>query len=137
MSKARLFLLLALLPGLLVSSGASLRICLQDVLGLELDCAGCEEDTRSCCGASESSSGPAASSDELCSTCCIALEAQARKLAGAPRADDLGAQHAPLALAPLCALPLRPGPERANEPTRGRRGSRLFPAAPGILPLRI
>lgn len=91
MSKTRLLLLLALLPGLLLSSGASLRICLQDALGLELDCAGCEPAPSTCCGSSESLPGPAASSEEQCSVCCIAVEAQARKLAGAPRADDLGA----------------------------------------------
>jgi hypothetical protein len=76
--RRRLFaLLLALLPGLLLTGSEHLRVCLHGLIGLADACetpAG-QDGLPDCCG--DLPEGPIVSSQQSCEGCCVELAAQA------------------------------------------------------------
>lgn len=130
-------LLLALLPGLLLSSGASLHVCLHQLLGLGADCASCTREESSCCGGAEHEEpGPRVVPLEECEACCVELETKEQRLASSLRVADVlafGLELAPLP-APLVLLDVAECRTLASSSV----GPRASPAARGlVLPLRI
>ena len=130
-------LLLALLPGLLLSSGSSVRVCLHALVGAGADCADCRPDASSCCGGAESDE-PVAISEGERGSCCLHLEGSPETIAAKERAAASDA-HGLVLLAP--AAPIALAISHIAAPSARARlvapRARSVPCARGILPLRI
>ena len=127
-----LLLLLALLPGLGLAQGASLRVCLAALVGGG-DCCTPAEDAASCCSRDPAAPGERArASSESCSLCCVELSDEGAVARTAPRAE-LDLAHA----LPVTPLLLRafPAPVVSGAPPPAP-----LPRPPDLarnLPLRI
>ncbi len=99
-------LVLALLPGLLLSGGERVRVCLHAWLGLEEACVGMESaEASGCCAAAQE--GLRISSEGPCANCCVEL--------AVPVTERVTTVASKTFEAPSPAmLPLRPAPPVAQ-----------------------
>jgi hypothetical protein len=110
----RLLLLLALLPGLLLSPSGSLRICLRALPGMSEACAGMSASLPSCCP-QPLPEGPIALPLSCCEGCCIAIAGQSGERSLPPSGGELLALPG-LALPPLRAVAILPPTPRSLPP---------------------
>jgi hypothetical protein len=104
-------LLLLLLPGIALGSGWNLRICPQEIFGIE-GC--CSSESSACCGSNhtDAPSRPGTENARQCDTCCIDIGIpleQPVRTPDSPAADLNSAQHAALAFSIHAPLPCASG----------------------------
>lgn len=127
-------LLIALLPGLLLTGSEHLRLCLHGLIGLADACetADAQESVPDCCG--NVPEGPTVSDEQPCEGCCVELAAQETD-AAAPAPSSTG-QVTPLDLPPAPAH-IGSRPPRVVAHRVERRPAEAGRASGAPTPLRI
>jgi len=131
---SRLVLLLALLPGLLLSEGERLRVCLHALIGAGELCSEMAAAGSGCCGA-VTTQGPTLQSQGACEGCCVQLAGQATERT-APAPSSGSAHATTLALPPRTEISVLASAPRP-EPARRSPPATTSPPGRAPTPLRI